>query len=209
MNNVIRFIGDIHGENYIYLSIVNDANDNNYPSIQVGDYGCGFVSNPIEYSEFPRHKMIRGNHDNPSLIKKEHNFIPDGHYENGIFFIGGADSIDKEWRIEGLDWWKDEQLSEEEFEEIFQKYVDLKPKIVCSHDCPSYVFEVLMLERQRYIYGDLSRTTKWLQKMFDAHKPNLWIFGHHHYSFHKIIDGTEFICLDVYEHLDIDISNYQ
>lgn len=55
-----------------------------------------------------------------------------------------------------------------------------------------------------WTYGK-SQTRTMLQKMFEEHKPELWIFGHHHKSKDEVINGTRFICLDELETFEIEI----
>ena len=54
-------IGDVHGKINEYLQLIK----NRKHSIQLGDFGVGFVDIP----ELPiNHRFIRGNHDNPELL---------------------------------------------------------------------------------------------------------------------------------------------
>lgn len=48
---------------------------------------------------------------------------------------------------------------------------------------------------QLFPYTDKSITRNLLQSMFEEHQPKLWLFGHHHRSKRKEINGTEFICV--------------
>lgn len=53
-----------------------------------------------------------------------------------ILTIGGADSIDKFRRIEGLSWWKDEAITDEDVARVEPGYYDY----VLTHCCPSHIF---------------------------------------------------------------------
>lgn len=73
----IRFIGDVHGNWKRYKKIINDCDT----SIQVGDFGVGFISKiteqvhsnpPYDHMKRGDHRFIRGNHDNPNVCKSIH-----------------------------------------------------------------------------------------------------------------------------------------
>ena len=114
MNNITRFIGDVHGHYEPYKRIIADVPR----SVQVGDMGVGFLriggySDGEEYNNPPHHSMvagdhrfIRGNHDNPSVCRRHSQYIPDGTVEGNIMYIGGAVSIDRAWRRDGYSWWQ-------------------------------------------------------------------------------------------------------
>jgi len=187
----MRYIGDVHGKMPQYLDIIKDCPE----SIQVGDFGYGFVPIP----NLPMtHRQIRGNHDNPAIAKVSPTWIPDMHFDGTTFFLGGAHSIDKEQRIIGRDWWADEELSYLEFVKAQEIYADAKPEIVVTHDAPERV--ILVLFNSWYIK---SRTGSALQSLLEIHKPKLWIFGHWHMSRNHVVDRTRFICLNELEYIDI------
>ena len=94
----MRFIGDVHGKMDEYLGVIANCDE----SIQVGDFGAGFVPLPV-VSE--RHRFIRGNHDSPSVCRESPNWIEDGAHMGDMFFCGGAFSIDRYRRHVGIDWW--------------------------------------------------------------------------------------------------------
>ncbi len=111
--------------------------------------------------------------------------------------IRGAASIDKHMRTEGLDWFPDEELSMMQCDGAISMIQQCKPRVVLSHDCPT---EVAM-----EMYGRLikSRTDQMLQACFLHHQPQLWVFGHHHFSWTKVIGGTKFVCLGELEIMEL------
>lgn len=199
----IRFVGDIHGNNNEYLSIIHGVEK----SIQVGDYGCGFVHNPIPFSDRDNHRFIRGNHDNPHQCKAEANWIPDGTVEDNMMFIGGASSIDRHWRTEGLDWWPEEQCSYAQLDRFISIAHQVQPEIMVTHECPDSVSNVLCEHTGLNKWPDESVTRKAFDVLFHIHKPKLWLFGHWHVDFDVVIDGCRFICLNVYDYADVDTEN--
>lgn len=214
--STIRFIGDVHGRYKGYIHLIKDGP----PSIQVGDMGIGFryesgyregepVRNPPHYRMLQGgHRFIRGNHDNPQACANHSQWIKDGHIEDAMMFVGGAVSIDRDFRREGYSWWPDEELSEEVLNGLISKSIMDKPKIMVTHECPQEVAEVMELIAGR---GKLhpawpSRTRIAFQQMWSAYSPKLWIFGHWHKSFDKVLRGTRFICLAELEYKDIDVE---
>lgn len=200
---MVKFIGDIHGDWEYYNHITETTKD----TIQVGDFGCGFEKYiPVKLNHQSivdnNHQMFRGNHDDPAKIKLLPNYIEDGTFDKSgdVFCIGGAESIDKNDRIEGVSWWPDEELSMEQFYSIMDKYEAEKPDIVATHDCPIDVYRTMDSYK---LWFKPSRTSQALSSMFYIHKPKIWVFGHHHIPFDKEIDGTRFICCDINQIVEI------
>jgi len=193
----MRFIGDVHGwmDNYVLLTTRCEE------SIQVGDMGAGFVKlRPVSL----KHRFIRGNHDDPEICRKSKNWIPDGTFENGMFFLGGARSIDQHRRIMGVSWWPEEELSWKELKVVIHNFQKIKPNIVVTHDCPKEI----ALKLNSHHQDDNSKTREALDAMLLIHKPKLWVFGHNHIDFDQVINSTRFICLDELSFVDIDIEEF-
>jgi len=216
-----RLIGDIHGDFTTYESIISDSER----SIQVGDFGVGFFSDkttiytpeiekknwygPLfeeNYKEEPNlnHRFIRGNHDNPEACKQNKLWIPDGTMHGPFFCIGGALSIDKDYRREDYDYWSDEELTYDQFMKIADSYEKIKPNFVISHDCPESVTPHLFSWYNKTRFPSITR--QGLQMLFEIHQPKLWVFGHWHHHKMEVIRGTQFICLDINQSVDIDIQ---
>lgn len=192
-------IGDIHGKTMEYLQLIK-----RYPeetSVQLGDFGWGFLS-PTATPKFPENAwFIRGNHDSPQAARSSKNYLGDyGITEiDGwkVFYLSGAWSIDYAYRIVGRSWWPDEQLSEIELEAAKELYVREKPEIVLTHDGPEQISRPLIQARGGMIHKPYlpTRTSDALTQMFTAHQPKRWLFGHWHFSFEKIVEDTHFTCL--------------
>lgn len=207
---IIRFIGDVHGRYEPYKRLIADVP----ASIQLGDMGVGFrrksgpnvgeaYGNPPHYAMVAgNHRFIRGNHDAPAACQTHSQWIPDGTVENDMMFIGGALSIDKEWRHEGYDWWPDEELSIAELNILVDVYAATKPRIMVTHDCPE-VAAMALMNRTKLDYP--SRTRQAFQSMFEVHQPEKWLHGHWHLSSRRVINGTRFICLAEHEFLDVEV----
>lgn len=192
-------VGDIHGDYTFFMKICKKYTD--HQIIQVGDFGVGFKPIP-DYLNNKNFNFIRGNHDNPNLCLGNSHYIEDGSYLGPFFCVGGAYSIDKDYRTPFVDWWPNEELTYLEFKDIMDKYEELKPDYVITHDCPVSVLK--QIHEYQLIPGG-TITNQALDIMFSIHQPKLWIFGHHHLSFDKIINGTRFVCLNINEVLEIEI----
>jgi len=196
-----RIIGDVHGRFPEYRTLIEGVQE----SIQLGDFGIGFEPSPMEISL--THQFIRGNHDNPDMCRKDPHYIKDGTVRDSksgmVMFIGGAHSIDKDSRIEGQSWWRDEELNTAEFYRMQTTYLNTKPGIMFTHDCPGEVAKQLFGTSQ---FGDYnSITSQAFNSYFEMFKPKLWIFGHHHIFKNEVILGTRFICLPELAYMDVNL----
>ena len=109
-----------------------------------------------------------------------------------VLVIGGAYSVDKNYRIiYGYPWFKDEQLSKEEMDNILNKYKGQYIDIVLSHTCP------LKYEpTEVFMKGiDQSNVDKSMEKFLDKVEQSInygkWYCGHYHTE--KQIDKLEFM----------------
>ena len=201
----MRFIGDVHGKFRRYRDIIRDCEH----SIQVGDMGIGFrdlngeplANLPFESMSKGNHRFIRGNHDNPQECRNHPYWIKDGAIEDDMMLVGGAFSVDWKFRTEGLSWWSDEELSRTELLNLYDLYRSVEPRIMVTHTAPLFVPEQMGI---KIWSGQENRTEKALEAMWREHKPEIWIFGHWHKSFDRVIMGTRFICLAELEWIDLD-----
>lgn len=216
---IIRFIGDVHGKFGPYETILKSSP---YPTIQVGDMGVGFRRWPHgEPSANPphakmvagKHRFIRGNHDNPKVCKQHSQYISDGTMLNSMMFVGGGLSIDKAYRIEDYSYWSDEELSISEINHLVVQFQTMQPEIMVTHECPEFIAEQIV-NANRPVNGQIkldprfaSRTRQAFQSMFELHQPKLWLFGHWHVPFDKVVNSTRFICLPELAYIDVDVDN--
>jgi len=173
----ITIIGDVH--------IIQNIKK----SIQVGDFGFRKEHEwHLQNIDSSNHKIVFGNHDDYNFLNEKHS-LKNWSYENNIFTIRGAESIDRYRRTEGVDYFSNEELNYTEFDEVIENYINIKPKIVISHDCPKSICTSL------FGIHDKNITRSGLDALFEIHKPDIWIFGHHHRSINTNILKTNFICL--------------
>lgn len=207
-------IGDVHGKIDMYLKLVKSLDG---PSIQVGDMGIGFRD--VHLPTLENHKFFRGNHDNPSRCREHTNYYREYGYDEktGIFNMAGAWSIDWKYRVEGASWWADEELDWASLQQAADLYLEVKPRYVLTHDCPSSVVPYLLAPvlipgdtSNSYFNAKLecknSRTTQVLQSMFERWQPQRWIFGHYHFDRIFDMQGTNFQCLAELSHTKLEVQ---
>jgi len=195
------FVGDIHGKVDWFVEYC-DKQQSTEQIVQVGDFGFGFLDSQTnalidDYFDKNRHvRFIRGNHDSPEVCRNQIGFIEDGTVETydgyKIMYIGGAQSIDRHFRIEGVSWWQDEELSIKQFENIISKAADEKPNIIVTHDGPREpIINMFPWTKDNMIE---SRTGQALDAILRLHRPQYWFFGHWHNTKRYTNLGTTFLC---------------
>ncbi len=198
----VRVIGDVHGwidmpgpTGYSYLDLIENAEY----SVQVGDLGFNYSA--LANVDPKKHVVIGGNHDNYSNLSPH--FLGDyGTYKFPgfeFFYIRGALSVDKDRRIQGTEWWPEEELSYPQAIGAIRAFIQTKPKIVITHDIPTPIVDRVVTNPMKL---RPSKTNSMLEQAWEAHKPELWIFGHHHNDWRRNIEGTTFICLDELSYVD-------
>jgi hypothetical protein len=187
MKKFLRLIGDAHCKRVNYLKLIEKAEY----SLQVGDLDI-YHYHWLEAAgvDPERHRFIGGNHDNYDLIGESPHCLGDfGVWTvpgfGDIFFVRGAWSIDAKRRTPGLDWWPEEELSEEKCNQVLALYEQVKPKMVVSHACPRNVIPWISDGRVAWSWGFdpdklNTRTDTLLQVMATVHRPRLHVFGHYH-----------------------------
>ena len=159
---------------------------------------------------------IDGNHENHEIIQqmvKEHgrkNPIQIKEFENGkvyymprcstmelnginCLFIGGACSIDKETRVEGISWWRDEELSYTDYLNLPEEEIE----VVFSHTIPSCVDDKLPLLSQALADKFKDGSCQILEEVFYKYKPIRWYFGHFHRHYQFEFENCQFVGLDM------------
>ena len=199
--------GDLHGD-FRYLQRFIQSNPEISSITIAGDFGYGFPDT-FDAPFIPNIPVyfIRGNHDNPQVREgfnwRNFNYIPDGAIINGVLFIGGAYSIDKDWRTPGATWWPEEELNQREQAEIIKKIEDYPYpiKLVVSHDCPTFLYKPAF----NITLKSPSPTSEFLQYLYERilvgdKRPTHWYFGHHHSLIDITERGINFSCLGLAQH---------
>jgi hypothetical protein len=200
LSGPVTFQGDAHGK------LARLARPG-HPVVQVGDLGAGFVSakdfreNVSEREDF---RFIRGNHDDPAICRRDPRYLGDWGGGGAMFWVSGAWSTDRAWRVEGRDWWPDEELNAAQMRDAFDAYAEARPRLMITHEGPACLFAA---GGPMQIRGyETSATASLLQAMLDLHRPEAWIFGHHHVSRDFYLRKTRFRCLAELETVTLEFT---
>lgn len=179
----------------------------------LGDVGLNYYHNAEEVEKKKRINnagitvlCVHGNHEQrpytlPEYTTKEYCggkvyyeekfpnilFLKDGEVynleSNQCLVIGGAYSIDKEYRLlYGWHWFPDEQPSEEIKQAVEDKIQQIGGKVdyVFSHTCPQDFVQPYWYKSQ-IPDSQIDRTTElWLNDIKNKLDFKRWMFGHHH-----------------------------
>ena len=198
----IIVIGDVHGRTESYQKMLRQR-FRQTRTVQIGDMGIGFKGVGL-HQNLDYHTWFRGNHDNPEKCRSYPSYQGDYGFDakGNFFWLAGAWSIDRDYRIEGISWWPDEELSYAELNDAIGLYERVKPDYVLSHEAPSKAAAVLLHGLAGTYFaakGDCqhSRTAQAMQNMLDIHQPKEWVFGHYHidHSFAVPFYDTKFTCV--------------
>jgi hypothetical protein len=184
---------------------------------QVGDFGLWPGQDGAKYLIKLQHyakkhdvlvKWLGGNHENwdkidyytnkfgfNDLIPIDGNdhilYMPNGYREeidgHTWLMMGGAVSIDKEYRKIGKSYWPQEIISDEDAQRgLTGGHAD----VMLTHDCPSDVIhDWMMIPNGNYKILNESQINRIkLQGIVDGVEPQWVIHGHLHYPYHKIVN---------------------
>jgi len=220
-NKPLLFLGDHHGEWSYLLDILDTKKISDCYLISVGDSGIGFTDQKTQAKnnkwlnvEFKDRNIIfmaiRGNHDGPDHFKSPDraalsNFELIEDYTimeyNGkkIQFIGGATSIDRTSRREGISYWEDEVIN---FDRDKCEEVD----ILITHTAPTWCFPQQFNEmvygwakEDAYLLEDLADERAIMDEICKLCKPRLHLYGHFHSSWTERVNGCMHKLLDINE----------
>ena len=129
--------------------------------------------------------------DYPNLI-----FAKDGEEYNinskKVLVIGGAYSVDKEYRLmHKYKWFKDEQLTKEEMDTIYNKVKGKHFDIVLTHTCP-LKYEPIEVFLSGINQSKVDKSMEcFLDKVENSIDYDKWYCGHYHTE--KSVDKLEFM----------------
>lgn len=223
---MIIAIGDIHGEfSKMQNQMVDIMESAGEPVnfVQLGDFGLGFEKPKKDHdrlttiNHFLKEKdsnlyVIRGNHDNPGFWEwgcgyefSNICFVPDDSVAEiegkTCYFAGGAVSVDRSRRTQGIDYWKGEQYNPENIRfPLFP--VCQKIDVLFTHDVyhPVSPFGTTSdtlkywCERDENLMGDIIQSQFAMKSLYEdvlKTNPNFsWYHGHYHES-HLTINGEQ------------------
>jgi len=106
MSESLIILGDVHCNLNHCIKLANDNPSKTI--IQIGDFGVGLMPTKFLQECLPvNFKFFCGNHDDKKEAVKLPSYLGEfGEFNSNVFFVGGADSRDKDTRIVGVDWWE-------------------------------------------------------------------------------------------------------
>jgi len=192
--NKILLMGNVHCKFSEITKFINDYNPNIV--IQCGDIGI-WRGEKFPNSNIPIY-FCEGNHEDYDLlysfssieISKNIFHLPRTSTlsvgDITFLFMGGADSIDKNFRTPGFNWFPQETISQRDIYELIDKKID----IVISHSAPmEFNMDVFSIPGT-----DSSR--KALSVILEKYNPDRWFFGHFHKSILGNYKNTKWRCLN-------------
>lgn len=237
----IAIVGDIHGKFDALERIVTLERENGGEPldaiIQCGDFGV-WTNNwdgkvRVNFDHIPVY-FCRGNHEEHNaldrLSRTEIQSLNELHPDNSknifhcpfgsvltierhnFLFVGGADSIDKQWRTKDVSWWEQETISEAQME-AFRKKELPEINFVISHTCPDMILKEEkfknLFDSEYMEMKNVDPSCQHLQEVFERVKPQFWFFGHWHERYFNHNEDTLFACLPMYESFHARMwSNY-
>lgn len=202
------WIGDTHANIERMDQLIQVAVENNVDKmIQVGDFGwwprqregqrfIDFVTKKIKTVGLDPLIFIPGNHEDwdnleaQDAIKSGYHRLTDSIYTAGrgtidkignttVLFVGGAQSVDKDVRTPGFDWFPQEEISQKECNDIIELITIVNTAIdimVCHDTIDGIALPVHLIEG----YGNVRRA---LRAIADVARPKKLIHGHYHINY--------------------------
>ena len=115
-----------------------------------------------------------------------------------VFVMGGAYSVDRAMRVEGVNWWRDEQPSDESKRDV-DRWLESRPSVdfVLTHTCP-YRYRPLEVFIPSVDQGSVDYSTEhWLDDVESKLGYKRWYCGHYHTE--KTIDRLVFLYRSIVE----------
>lgn len=209
-------VGDIHGD-WGSLNVLINKKSPDF-IIQLGDFGWwphfhnkkGLLGKNKKFNQFgiknknTKIYWIPGNHENHSDLDCLTDYTPI-EIQNGITYCpfgtvielegrkilccGGAESIDKHLRTEGIDWWKNEIISQEDLDNLPDTDIDM----IISHTAPRSFLKKAGWFNEKFI----DPSTFALDLILNRYKPKYWFSGHFHEYKKETIDYCEWTSLSM------------
>ncbi|MBL8019725.1 MAG: metallophosphoesterase [Leptospirales bacterium] len=126
--------------------------------------------------------------------------IPRGYCADGVLYMGGATSFDREFTTQGIDWFPEENISDDDMTRAraqIASHVGSIHTMVC-HETTDGAFQVLR-------GGESDRNRARLEELFQLVRPRLFIHGHHHRFRKYEYQGCTFVALRNLDHFHFEI----
>ncbi|MBW7856887.1 MAG: metallophosphatase family protein [Leptonema sp. (in: Bacteria)] len=205
------FVGDIHSdfESFEFLCefMLNEVRDI-YRIVQIGDFG--FWPNQNDWLWYPKSRLsvpdkyIDGNHEDHSVLQKQELLKPTkltekfdayyiyrGYADDLFVYCGGATSHDRSLRTEGIDWFKQENISEQDLRRAIDASRGKQIQVIVAHDTVREAFR--LIKEPQWVFADQNREL--LEQLFYSVQPKLYVHGHYHFFRDYEYMGCRFLCL--------------
>ena len=214
----VTVFGDWHqNTSFALQQLLYSQNDDSDIFFHVGDFGLWNINN--KFIKAVEHRLSRigkqlwfidGNHENFSII----NSLPRDKYGRGVVSdhilhiprsmswiwgdltfmgLGGAVSVDKEFRQKGFDWFPEEQVTEDDVNKaVSAGRVD----VLLTHDAPGLVWNSPVSGVPEYLLKESELTRDRIKQVIAHTEPSLNVHGHHHRSYTSSFLGCKVVGLD-------------
>ena len=199
--------------------LLNTDDPENTSFIHVGDGGIGMVPEwKVEsvFTDIDRDLepyncnfiAVRGNHDDPSYFPSKYGeniyLVPDYFQTDGVLFVGGAISPDRDSREIGVDYWEDEG---------FKSDIERASSIygvahVVTHAAPHFIYPISRAPsdlnfKDRKVYETYRRAhherlliTFMYRKLLENNALISWHYGHYHKAASMYCpEKVKFVCV--------------
>lgn len=118
---------------------------------------------------------------------------------DGVRFLamGGAQSIDKEWRTPGKSWWPQELITETDMDRAVTNLGGVGVDVMLAHDAPelppalhAYMTDPDNENGDYKCDPDSERNRRRLRTLLDQADPGLYVHGHMHHRYDDTLGGT-------------------
>lgn len=107
--------------------------------------------------------------------------------------LGGAYSVDKEWRSPGLEWWPQEEIT---FPDVKRAQAKGRAKVMFTHDVPMGV-NIPGIHAEGKDTFPASRENRYrLRGVFDVVQPEVLVHGHYHIGYNARLEGCHIVGLN-------------
>lgn len=100
--------------------------------------------------------------------------------------LGGAVSIDRAWRHEGVSWWATEEITDSEVDALIERADGKSVDVLFSHDAPVLPDGFRELG-DPVLAAKCRRSNEQVMRAVDALKPGTVIHGHYHHAYRAAI----------------------
>ena len=209
----VLFVGDVHANRVFLKNVYRLAEEKKVDKVvQLGDFGWWprtvpgerfiyLASSLASKSNIPL-LFVDGNHEDHDQLP--HDAVEVVELEPGIHYlprgvvttfgdlrvlgIGGAVSVDRQWRTEYVDWFRTETANFAAYHKAAT--ADSPIDIILAHDLPAGVGLVLDYPVTPEVDAHCNAHREQMRELLEIHKPNLWFGGHYHQRVTQQIDYT-------------------